>query len=434
MKKSVLLILVVCMIMAAIGTGCTNPTTDPKSTEVSTAVSTAVTEAMPKISGELTMINNRVDLVSDLNKIADAFHAKYPDASITIETVKDWATVEKVRLASNEAPDLIIADYSVVTTKEQLSDFFLPLDDLGYTKETAAFYDAFSFKDQHYALVDSVMVTGLLYSKKTLAAAGIMDAPKTLDELFAACEKLKAKGILPMGSMVKNKWPLYNWTVVRNAFETATTPEEYYSAYTDSDAPFTKDSPFGKELAFLKTIMAKGYFDKNPASSDWDVLRLEMDKVGFLLLANYGIGALTNETPKDIGFSPLPIDNSGKTYASLMSGPAYAINKNTKSPDAAKAFLKFWVEESNFNDIQGMLPAIKSVKSGVPQLAEFMAKGPILFEEPTPTSEFSKIINKAQISQRFEEMAQEVIITGDIDKVLETYNKIWADAKKAVSK
>lgn len=440
MKKAVLLVLLVSMIFTVLITGCgttQQPSTTAAQTTAQPESSSAAdqsTAASPKISGTLTMINNRVDQVDNLNKIADAFNAKYPDATVTIEAVKDWQTTERVRLASGEATDLIIADYGVVTTRGQLGDFFLPIDDLGYTKDTTAFYEAYSYEGKHYALVDSVMVTGLLYSKKTMAAAGISEAPKTLDELFAACDKLKAKGILPMGSMVKNRWPLYNWVAVRNVFETATTAEDYYSQYTTSDAPFTKESPFGKQLAFIKAISDKGYFDAAPASSDWDVLRLAMDKVGFLMLANYGIGALSNENAEDIGFSPLPVDNSGKTYASAMSGTAYAINKKTKSPDAAKALLKFWAEESKFNDIIGMLPAVKSVKSGVPQLAEFMAANPVLFEEPTPTDDFSKIINKAQISQRFEEIVQEVIIGEDIDKTLDKYNQKWADAKKAVGK
>lgn len=441
MKKQVSLFLVLCISIAFIATGCgtASKSTDTNTSqavtaEVSTSAADQSTVAAPKISGALTVINNRVDQVDNLNKIAAAFHEKYPDATVVFEAIKDWQTTEKVRLASGAASDLMMADYSVVPTRVQLGDFFLPIDDLGYTKDTTAFYDTFSNEGIHYALVDSVMVTGLLYSKKTLANAGIAEAPKTLDELFADCDKLKSKGILPMGSMVKSKWPLYNWCAVRNAYETATTAEEYYSQYTTSDAPFTKDSPFGKELAFIKSIKDKGYFDTSPASSDWDVLRLQMDKVGFLYLANYGIGALANEKPEDIGFSPLPIDNSGKIYASLMSGAAYGISKDTKSPDAAKAFLKFWNEESKFNDILGMLPAVKSVTSGVPQLAEFMATNPILFEEPTPTDEFSKIINKAQISQRFEEIAQDVIISGEIDKTLEINNKKWADARKAVVK
>jgi raffinose/stachyose/melibiose transport system substrate-binding protein len=440
MKKAVTFIILVCFSISFVMTGCGNTA---NSTETTAAATTAqvesssapaeTTAAAPQISGKLTALNHFTGMIDDLKKISDAFNAKYPDASITFETLSDWATVEKVRLASGSAPDILEADFTVVTTSDQLGNFFLPVDDLGYTKDTINFYDMYSYESKHYAIVDSIMLPGLLYSKKTMSGVGITEAPKTLDELYSDCDKLKAKGIVPMGSMVKDLWPLSNWCVVRNAYETANTAKDYYAPYTGSDAPFIKDSPYGKELAFIKAIRDKGYFDPNPASSSWDVLRLKMDKTGFLMLANYGLSGLVNEKPEDVGFCPLPIDNSGKTYSSAMAGTAYAIYKNTKSPDAAKAFIKFWLEDSHFNDLEGMAPSIKGQKSGIPQIADFLAVNPVIFEEPAPTNEFSKIINKAQMDQRLDQVLQEVIVNGDIDAALAKYNKIWADARKAVA-
>lgn len=439
MKKVITLVMLISMLITFGLTGC-GPTSDSTTTttqmvaqpESSSTAMDQSTLATPEISGKLTALNHFTGMTDQLKKIADDFNAKYPNATVTFETLNDWATVEKVRLASGSAPDIMEADFTVVTTSDQLGNFFLPLDDLGYSKDTINFYDMYSFEGKHYAIVDSIMLPGLLYSKKTMSTVGITGPPKTLDELLADCAKLKEKGIVPMGSMVKDLWPLSNWTAARNVYETATTAADYYAPYTTSDAPFTKDSPFGKELALIKTIRDNGYFDPNPASSSWDVLRLQMDKTGFLMLANYGISGLTNEKPEDVGFCPLPVDNSGNTYSSAMAGTAYAINKDTKSSEAAKAFIRFWLEDSHFNDFVGMAPSIKGQQSGIPQIAEFLAAKPVIFEEPAPTDEFSKIINKAQMDQRLDQVLQDVIINGDIDKAIEKYNKIWADARKAV--
>lgn len=440
MKKVITLVILVCMLITFGLTGCgstsdsttTTTTTQAAAQPESSSAAAEPSTVVPEISGDLTALNHFTGMTDQLKKIADDFHAKYPMATVTFETLNDWATVEKVRLASGSAPDIMEADFTVVTTSDQLGNFFLPLDDLGYSRDTINFYDMYAFDGKHYAIVDSIMLPGLLYSKKTLSSVGITAPPRTLDELLADCAKLKEKGIVPMGSMVKDLWPLSNWTAARNVYETATNAEDYYAPYTNSDAPFTKDSPFGKELALIKTIRDNGYFDPNPASSSWDVLRLQMDKTGFLMLANYGISGLTNEKPEDVGFAPLPVDNSGNTYSSAMAGTAYAVNKDTKSPEAAKAFIRFWLEDSHFNDVVGMAPSIKDQISGIPQIAEFLAAKPILFEEPAPTDAFSKIINKAQMDQRLDQVLQDVIVNGDIDKAIEKYNKVWADARKAV--
>ncbi|MEN6313666.1 MAG: extracellular solute-binding protein [Clostridiaceae bacterium] len=440
--KRFISIIVIAVMLLSVTVGCGGKTaTDNKETsqtettvKTSEGSTTAKEETAQKpsekvIEGKITVINNRVDQVEDLNKIASAFHAKYPQAEATFEVIKDWGSAEKTRLAANAAPDVLFVAGSVMT-QAQYPDFLLPIDEL-YTKDTISNYDRYKSGDHIYGYADGVNVTGLLYSKTTLKSVGVTSPPKTLDELFADFDKLKAKGIIPIGCMAKTLWAMSNWGTVRNVYETKT-GDDYYNQYANTDTPFTKDNPIGKMLAFVKMLKDKGYFDDNAASSDWDVLRLQMDKVGFLMQANFGISALTNNSPEDVGFCPLPVDNSGKTYSTRSPSMGLGINKDTKYPDTAKAFIKFLLEESVYNDLCGTLPSVAGVKSNTPQLSEFMDLKPVYFDAPGATQNYNDIINKAQMNGGFGDLIQEVMITGDIDAVLAKYNKKWTDARAAL--
>lgn len=378
------------------------------------------------VKGKIVFVNNRIDLTDKLKEIAAKFHEKYPNASVEIQTMKDLAPL-KVRLTSGDAPDVM---YNNVTTKDQLPQFFLPLDDLGFNKDNMLFYGTASYDGKVYGIDEGAYLTGVLYNKQVFKDAGIDAVPKTLDELFAALDKLKAKGVLPMGSMVKQIWPLTNWTTVAAA---AANDPDFMNKTADSDAPFSLDTPYGKEFAFIKQFIDKGYMEKDMASSDWDVLRKEMGagKVGMLMLANYGIGAIEGTDPANVGFFPLPIDNSGTPVTMLTNGFDIVVNKKTKYPEAAKAFVKYWLEESNYEDLIGILPSYSGKKSTNPQLAEFLASHPKQYPINPATDALSAVANKSQV-QIFNVAAAAMLSSNDMQSVIDKFNKQWADARAAV--
>lgn len=58
-------------------------------------------------------------------------------------------------------------------------------------------------------------VEGFWYNKALFEKAGVADAPKSWDEFLAACEKLKAAGIVPIVQGGSDRWPM---TRVLNAY------------------------------------------------------------------------------------------------------------------------------------------------------------------------------------------------------------------------
>lgn len=440
MKKRIALGLALLMLFSVMFSGCGGQT---QTTETTANVSqqttaAATTQAASTVNGKIVFMSHRIDLEDFLNSAAAKFHEKYPGAEVEMQTNKDYVNTLKVRISSGEAPDVFLYDASMLPPGQYLADTLIPLDDMGYTNETIKYYDSpdHTFNGKHYGLTMAMMVTGILAKKDTLTSAGITEYPKTLDELYAVADKLKAKGIPAFASMVKNNWPLNNWDTVTDSNITGSY-DDYIKNMVNSDAPFTADSPIGKTMAFLRSMLKKGYFDKDMTSSDWDVVRKQMDTVGMLMLANYGIGALEGLKPDQIAFFPLPVDNKGTLLSTASKDYDYGIPKTSKNPDTAKAFIKFMLEESGFADALGEISSITDAKSTNPALLAFMNSNPKFYDQtvqdPNLQTEYTNIVNKAQFGNPDLYIAALLNKDDNLQPIFDKYNKKWADAKKLVN-
>ncbi|QHW33078.1 extracellular solute-binding protein [Paenibacillus rhizovicinus] len=383
------------------------------------------------IKGKITFATNRTDLVeTELKSYAQRFHEKYPEATVEFEAIKDYEESMKVRLASNEFPDVILVPKTV--TKEKLPEFFAPLDDLGLN-DKVYFKDNYSSQDgKLYGIVSGSSAMGITYNKKAFEKAGITAVPKTLDEFYAACEKLKAAGIIPMSTNFKDKWPLMGWD--QEAFLFANDPA-LHNTMAGQDEPFTMDGPYGQAMSIIKTIVDKGYAEKDLMSTNWEGSKKDVASgtTAMYLLGNWVVPQVIDNGAKseDVGFFPLPIDNSGEAKALLSPDYAYAVSKKSGNLETAKAFLKWLVEESGYDDFGGFIPVLKDKKPALPQLAEFMAFNPKVVEMQAESDEYLKIGNKMQFDTSG--LAQDVIMGKDMAKVFADYNKRWKEARAAVA-
>lgn len=431
MKKLLAAFLALAM-SASVMAGCSSDSSPSSSSDASgeTAESSSETssEEEASLSGTITFATNRTDMDEGLAAIIADFNETYPDVTVEVEPIQDYVTAIKTRLGSGSAPDVMYVNGQITPTKDLYPEFFLPLDDLGYTADDIYFYDSGVYEDTVYTLCEGVNMTGMVCDMSTLKGVGIEETPKTLEEFEVACEALKAAGITPIGSMAMTKWPLSSWLTIASA--ESPNAEEYYSTITGTDTPFTPDNNFGKMLSFVKDFLDKGYFDADPVSSDWDILRMDMSKTGFLYVANYALGALEGTADEDLAFFPMPIDNSGKQYTRMTPSWNLGVNKDCANPDAAKAFVKFWLEESTFQDDTGLTPSLKSRESGLEVVKNFMAQEPVVFEDGGNET-YNSLMSAAQFSPDTD-LTQEVMLGKSIEEVCNTYNAKWAEARKTL--
>ena len=134
------------------------------------------------------------------------FKALYPNVEdVDVQGITDYAGTMPTRLTTGDYGDVL--DVPTTVTREELPEFFLPLDNLDLAKD---FYYAANYaQDGHvYAFTDGVSVNGMAYNKAAFAKAGITGVPKTWDELIADMQKLKAAGIIPIILNMGAGWPL----------------------------------------------------------------------------------------------------------------------------------------------------------------------------------------------------------------------------------
>lgn len=143
-----------------------------------------------------------------LAKNVEEFNKLYGDeVRVEIEEIPgDQAYVDKMKvlLSANELPDLVYAGgYNLLDPaleKNAVVDLTPYLDadpewKAMFTKEELDFN---SRNGKIYSLPEERQLIGYFYNKELFQKAGIAAPPKTWDEFFEVCEKLKAAGITPL--------------------------------------------------------------------------------------------------------------------------------------------------------------------------------------------------------------------------------------------
>lgn len=199
-----------------------------------------------------------------------------------------------------------------------------------------------------------------------------------------------------------------------------------------SETPFTMDNGYGKSLNLLRELNEKGYLEKDINSTNWEQSKKDIasGKFAMYFLGNWVINQVigAGTTSDNVGFFPLPYDNSGKITAPLSPDFFYAVAKDSKNPDAAKAFVKWMIEDSGYEDFAGFISPLKGKESKLTQLKEFQATGVTLQEGTVDDAKVTEITNKAQLD--LPAMVQEFVLAKDPQSVFDKWNKAWAKAKK----
>lgn len=389
---------------------------------------TAEPAAGTDISGKITFLTNRTDMIGkEYDEYLKRFNEKYPNIKVEFEASQtDYNQQAKVRMASGELPDVM---FIPTIPNSDLPKYFASLDDLGLNDQIT-FKDFKSFDGKLYGITTGNSTSGIVYNKKAFADAGITEVPKTWDDFLAACEKLKTKGVIPLASNFKDKWPLNDWVyaVPRIIEGKADFPNEKLT----TDAPFTMDNGYGKSLGLLRELNEKGYLEKDINSTNWEQSKKDIasGKFAMYFLGNWVINQVigAGTTADNVGFFPLPYDNSGTPAAPLSPDFFYAVSKNSKSVEAAKAFVKWMIEDSGYEDFAGFISPLKGKESSLAQLKEFQSTGVVLQEGTVDDAKVTEISNKAQLD--LPAVVQEFVLAKDPQTVFDKWNKSWAKAKK----
>lgn len=383
-----------------------------------------------EVKGTITYYTNRTDLVE--NGTFDRYEKEFKKLYPNVEKVKvigfaDYQGGLRPRMNTGDYGDIVLILPSVPS--QQYANFYEPLNGM-YKPDDVYFYDTWADKDKVYGISMGNSVEGLVYNKKVLADAGVSVPIKTVTEFFEACKKIKAKGKIPFYVNFGAQWPLqqydkYPLVIAGDA--------NVYEDMLNQDKAFSGDTAYHKSLAFLKKVITEGYTEKDLMTNSWEDSKNTFAKgnAGMFYLGNWVIPQFEERGAKseDIGFMPIPGDDSGVLKAQMNHDWGYAISKFSKNKETAKAYLKFLLEKSDFDKIAGFIPTLVKKEPAVPQLNEYLGYKPEIITTPVNSTKFIEVTNRSKIDFYSGGYIQDVMTASDFDEALKKLDARWNRAR-----
>lgn len=197
----------------------------------------------------------------------------------------------------------------------------------------APILNSIKVKGHYYAVpVNIHMPAWFWYSKAAFAKAGIKDEPKTPAEFFAALDKLKAAGVVPLAL---GGQPWQEKITFDALLAHVGGADLYLKVYRDRDAKAVQSDAFKNVLMSFKKL--KGYVDAGSPGRNWnDATSMVINgKAGVQIMGDWAKGEFqaANQTAgKEFGCFP----GFGPKSPYIISGDVFVFPK-TSDPNAIKA-------------------------------------------------------------------------------------------------
>lgn len=393
-------------------------------------------------SGQITFINNHTDWQHDgtWKKMIAQFNKKYPNIKVNIQTLTDYEGGIKTRMNSKNYGDVLLMSTSI--QPKDRSHYFV---DMGNEKQLSKKYyglDNSSYDGKVYGLPTQMDANGIVVNWKVFQKAGIKKYPKTPSEFISDLKaiKQKEKGVTPLYTNYAATWALTNWDGVKMG---ASGDPEFVNKEMKDKTPYAKGKTLNTLMKTLYTISKDGLIEKDPTTSDWEQSKQDMadGKIGCMVLGSWAISQIQAKNKKnanDIKFLAFPMTaKDGQQYASMGPDYALAISRYSKYPKAARTFINWLVDDSDYAKIGGGIPSRKGRK--FPEAVESLkqANVKLIQQAPAPKGEeglMSAVQNDAQIGDQNGSLEQSVIDSAlgnskqSFDQIMNNLNKKWGAA------
>jgi len=282
------------------------------------------------------------EIVDQLDKLIQIFEDQNPNITVEIETVgKDYATVLKTKIASNDVPD-IYAVQGLSNMRNFVDSGILEdiTDESFMDRVAVAAKPAVTYNGKIYALPLDLAGLGVLYNKELFKKAGISAPPATVAELKVVIEKLKAINVIPFGVAFKEEWTLRHMFAMGHA--ATVEPISFAEKMNAGKAHFWNNQ---MNMVFGTFNLISSNCNNKPFESDY-TNETTMFAQGKVAMMTQGLWAMGNvckiNSNIDAGMFGLPVFED-PSKARLMVDVDYRIGINAKSPnvEAAKKFLEF---------------------------------------------------------------------------------------------
>ena len=444
--------------MACSSGSTTSPSASASASSVASASASSVASvpsasASSDISGSITVLTNRTDIVDSIftAQYIPAFNKIYPNIKVTFQALKDYEGDVKIRMNTTDYGDVLLIPNAI--KPDQLASYFTPLGTVADLGKTYRLVTEQSFNGTTYGLPITVNANGIVYNKKVWTAAGITTLPKTPDEFLTDLQTIKTADagkngfIAPYYTNYKDGWPTTQWQSNRGEISANA---NYDNSLYKTDAPWTTGNDEYTIYKLLYDVVNKGLVERDPTTTDWETSKglLGSGKISAMALGSWSIVQMQQAAvtaggkAEDIAYMPFPAQVNGKFYSNIAGDYKNAINKNSPNQAAARAWLDWFENSSNYAFDQGGVSPLLTGKNPT-QLADFTAADVQYIQQtPAPAGQqaFLGQIQDTSKIQLFDNTWPQRIIDAARGATHETLAQIftdlntkWAAARKTVN-
>ncbi|WP_117209061.1 ABC transporter substrate-binding protein [Allorhizocola rhizosphaerae] len=435
MHKRALLLAATAAALLAITSACTGGGSAP-------AEQDALSPTDPsKVTGEVTVLTHRTDLVQDgtMKKYADEFKKTYPNVTIKYDAITDYEGEVKIRMNTENYGDVLMIPAAI--QRNDYPKFFASLGGAADLSAKYRFTSNTTVNDKVYGLAGFGGVNGFIYNKEVWAAAGVTKWPTSSEEFLAALAAIKAKGAsVPFYTNYKDGWPLSQLGGALGAISCDPKARDKLAA---KESPWKAGSDLRAIDTLLFNIVKNQLIESDPATTNWEDSKglLATGKIATMGLGSWSIVQMQDaakkagKDPSIIGYMPFPALPGGKPCAVLGPDYAYAVNIHSKVKPAARAFIDFMTDKSGFAESNQSVAVLKSAPMPA-ALKPFSEAGVQLIElTQEKAGEVDKIDKLSEIGalsthdyrQKLVDIARGAA-PGDLNGYLDELGKKWVAA------
>ncbi|GAA4041545.1 extracellular solute-binding protein [Streptomyces shaanxiensis] len=396
-----------------------------------------------KVSGTITVLTHRTDLVQDgtMKKYAAEFNRTYPKVTVEFDAVTDYEGEVKIRMNTEDYGDVLMIP--AVIEKKDYPRFFASLGTQAVRSKKYRFTDYTTVDGKVYGQSPLGAVPGFIYNKRVWQEAGITDWPTTpagfLDDLKAIKSRTDA---IPYYTNFKDMWPLTQWTQVNGS---VSCDEQATTKLAEGD-PWAKGADVRTADTLLYDIVHEGLIEKDPTTTNWEASkpRIAKGEIATMWLGSWAVTQMQGAAkqagadPDDIGFMPFPAQKNGTFCAVAQPDYNQAVNIHSEHKEAARAWIDWFTDKSGYAADNLALSPLKTAP--LPDvLKPYEEAGVrILDLDDTKGAEVKSIDNQSEIGLYKPDYRQDLVdlargaTKGSLDDFLDDLGRKWTETQKSL--
>jgi raffinose/stachyose/melibiose transport system substrate-binding protein len=344
------------------------PTTAPAATEAPAASAPAASASAAALApAELTLWHNygTEANATATEALVKAFEAKNPGVTVKIvsQPADNYFDLLQTAAISKTGPDIAtqwtgLFDLKYKDYLEPLNQY-IPLDELKKMKGIE--YSSINFNPDDGVLVvplDLQFYNGF-YNKELFAKAGITSFPTTWDELFTACDKLKASGVATPftygtggQALGGGFYPWYDVSYLMMYLQ----PAEWTKLY-NGEIPWT-DPAVQAQFDKWGSLFTKGCTNKDVLTNQDSINQFETGQAAMTMEGTWNIAEFQDKMGDNVDVFAPPFSDTPVKGIVEYSGDGFSMTSYSQNKPQAAAFLAFMASDEGQQIIadSGIIP------------------------------------------------------------------------------